>query len=156
MARAAVPSLITLSERVLGHGSTIESLLRIHFAYASWILLLVLLVCLYVWPMGDPRVRLVLSVLGIAILILLAVWVLDGNAKFRSEGSAVTFFSALVLILTSLVAFTNAYPFKFLPDVSRLARTFWTLTGLAFLAAGLDEFFVLHERVAMILHNPKG
>ena len=146
-----VPSLMTLSERVLGYGLGIERILRIHFAYASWILLLVLLVCLYVWPVGDPRVRLVLSVLGIAILIPLAVWVLDGNAAFESEGSAVTFFSALVLILTSLVAFTNAYPFKFLPDVSRLARTFWTLTGLAFLAAGMDEFFVLHERVAMIL-----
>ena len=96
-----VPSLMTLSERVLGYGLGIERILRIHFAYASWILLLVLLVCLYVWPVGDPRVRLVLSVLGIAILILLAVWVLDGNAAFESEGSAVTFFSALVFILTS-------------------------------------------------------
>ena len=146
-----VPSLITLSEYVLGHGLGIERILRIHFAYGSWILLLVLLVCLYVWPVDDPRLRLVLSVLGIAILILLAVWVLDRNAAFQGEGSAVTFFSAVVLILTSLAAFANAYPFKFLPDASRLARCFWTLTGLAFLGAGMDEFFVIHERVAIIL-----
>ncbi len=146
-----VPSLMTLSEHLLGYGLGIERILRIHFAYASWILLLVLLVCLYVWPVDDPRLRLVLSVLGIAILILLAVWLLDGNAAFESEGSAVTFFSALVLILTSLAAFANAYPFKFLPNASRRARCFWTLTGLAFLGAGLDEFFVIHERVAVIL-----
>lgn len=146
-----VPSLETLSEQVLGHGLDIEKILRIHFAYASWILLLVLLVCLYVWPVGDPRVRLVLSVLGIAILILLAVWVLDRNTEFQGEDSAVTFFSAFVLILTAIVAFTNAYPFRFLPTASGFGRCFWILTGLAFLLAGLDEFFVIHERVALLL-----
>lgn len=146
-----VPSLIAISERVLGHGFDIEMLLRIHFAYASWILLLVLLVCLYVWPVDDPRARLVLFVLGIGILILIAIWVLDRNAQFRSETSALTLFSGLVLFLTSLAAWANAYLCKFLPNTCGLARSFWTVAGLAFLFAGLDESFQGHEGVARIL-----
>ncbi len=146
-----VPSLLAFTEWVLGRGLTIEDILRINFAYLFWILLLLVMVFLYLWPASDVRIRLLLFVLGIEILVLLGVWVLDRGAPFESEGSALTFFSALVLILASLAAFSNAYPWTFLPPISKLGRWFWSLTCFAFLLAGLDEFFVIHEQVAVIL-----
>lgn len=146
-----VPSLIALLERILGHGFKLEMLLRIHFAYASWILFLAVLVCLYVRPMREPRRRIILFILGIEILILIAIWFVDRYTPFRSEESAVTFFTSLVLILASLAALANAYLCKFLPNPDRLARYFWVLAGLAFLIAGLDETFEGHERIGRIL-----
>ena len=124
-----VPSLIALAERVLGHGFGIDMLLRIHFTYAFWILLLLLLVCVWVGPVEDPRARLVLFVLGIEILILLAIWVLDRATPFRTEASAVTFFTSVVLILTYLAALANSYLPKFPPQTYKLGRAFWTLLG---------------------------
>jgi sugar lactone lactonase YvrE len=148
-----VPSLIALGEQVIGRDFGIELRLRAHFAYASWILLLVLLVCLYVRPVCDRRARLVFFVLGIEILVLLAIWALDRRALFASEASSLTSFSAVALVLTSLGAFANAFHSSFSQSGNWLARAFWTLVGIAFLCAALDEYFEGHERIARALES---
>ncbi|MCZ6465207.1 MAG: NHL repeat-containing protein, partial [Proteobacteria bacterium] len=144
------PSLVVTIEGLLGHGFDIEMRLRIHFGFAGWLVLLALLARLFVWPLREPGARLMAWALVVEVVILMAIWVLDRDAEFQGETSALTFFSAVVLLLCSIAALLNFRASR-RGQQHRAAPLFWAVMTAAFLLACLDEYFTLHERVSHAL-----
>lgn len=143
------PALINLLEAVTGKIPTMEVVIRAHFLVVFLQILLIIFFLLFIHPAKDFRKRIVLYFLMVEGLILCSIWIFDkpGN-YFYTERSALTFFSALFLMLCSLVAFVNALSLNYQAKPSRLAKPFWMILTVAFFLAAMDEFFMVHEKIS--------
>ena len=144
------PALVDALERLADRGAPIEYVLRAHFAYATGLVGLALLFALFARPPRDRRLRIVLVALLLEGAVLLGLWLLD-EAPFRGESSALTFFSAAVLLVAAGLAALNVPAALEAPRPHRFARGFWALIGGAFVMAGIDEYFTVHEKIGHAL-----
>lgn len=149
------PAVINFTGKVTGYGATIETVVRSCFLLFFFQLLLVILFYLFVRPVAELRLRLILYFLFAESLILCVIWAFDAPQNyFRSESSAMTYFSSVVLILVATGAFVNLFFLWFRNQAGKAVRIFWGLLAAAFLFAALDEFFKIHEAIADITNVP--
>jgi len=142
------PALIDLIESMTGKFATVEVVVRIHFLIVFSQLIAVYVALLFIYPLSDFKKRLLLYFLLAEALLLCSIWIFDPpDHYFWSEESALTFFSAVVLILCAVAALVNAFSLHIQTRSSRMTKIFWFLLMTAFFYAGLDEFFMIHERI---------
>jgi streptogramin lyase len=148
------PDLVNLLEILAGQPAPLEVFIRAHFLVVAFQVILVLFALLYVLPVRDLKKRLLLYFLLAEAILLCSIWIFDKpDIFFFWEKSALTFFSALFLILCSLTAYLNGMFLPFSPGSERIAKLFWFTLSAAFLFAGMDEFFMLHEKITKMLHD---
>jgi sugar lactone lactonase YvrE len=144
------PGLVTFLELTQGLYATTEITVRAHLLLLTAQWMLIFLFFLHVKPVHGLRERLILYFLLAAGAVLCAIWLFDNpEVYFRSEGSSLTFFSSVVLVLCAGGAFANLFMLRMKEGVRQL-RMFWSLLSAAFLFAVVDEFFQIHERVAAL------
>lgn len=145
------PALLDFIEAATGKFATLELVIRVYFLLFFFQFLLVIFFLLFVRPVAGLKKRFVLYFLAAEGLILCSIWIFDDPGRyFLSEESALTFFSAIVLTLCSVGAFVNLLLLRFQKDAGRALQVFWGLLSAAFLFAAVDEFFMIHERLARI------
>ncbi len=144
------PALVDTAERMIHRGGTIEFALRIHFVYATGLVFLGLTYLLFVHRPPDRRLRWLLAAFALESLVLCAVWLLDTRG-FTNEASSVTFFSALTILSAAAIAAMNVASARATATSHRLAGLFWSLVCVAFLVAGFDEYFTIHERIGFLM-----
>ena len=149
------PAQVHFVEVVFNKGIPTEIMIRIYFLLFSLQLILLFSYGLYVRPAKGLRPRLVLYFLLVEELVLCSIWVLDApGTLFHREGSSVTFCTSVVLILCAGGMLINLLIQKRSNPSGKMSRVFLGLASCAFLFAGIDEYFMIHEKVAEILQAP--
>ncbi|MEN8255641.1 MAG: NHL repeat-containing protein [Verrucomicrobiota bacterium] len=145
------PALIRFLEAVTESFSTVEVVTRAYFLIFFLQLILVLAFFLFVRPVAGLKQRLILYTLLVESFVLCTIWIFDNpDNYFRSEDSALTYFSSIVLTLCAAGASINLLILKIQDNAGKASRIFWTLLAAAFLFAAIDEFFKIHERFAAL------
>jgi len=146
------PALIDFLERATGKTASMEVVLRVHFLFVFFHILLIIFYLLFILPVKDFKKRLLLYCLAAESIVLCSIWVFDRfDHYFWSEESALTFCSAVLLLFCSFAALLNIFSVKIQDPENKVAIGFWKLLVAAFLFAGIDEFFMIHERVRLII-----
>ncbi len=142
--------LVDWIEYEIRRGGSIDFSLRVYFAYATGLALLLLAYAVVLTGSGDWRIRFILAALGVECLVLLAIWLFD-RTVFTDEESAIRFVTALMLIGSAAVALLNIKAGELSDGRHGLAVVFWSLLATAFFAGGIDEYFAVHEWVGRTL-----
>lgn len=149
------PALINFIEVTTGIFTTPEILVRAYFFLFLFQLSLAFFFFLFVRPVRGLRQRMILYFLLAEGVILCSIWIFDAPENlFRSEESAMTFFSSAVLTLCAVGAVVNLFILRIQNDPSKVTQVFWGLLSAAFLFAAIDEFFKIHEKLAEITQVP--
>jgi len=148
------PALIDFLESLSGKSATIEIVVRANFLTVFFQLIVIYFGLLFIYPVKNFKKRILLYFLSVEAIVLCSIWIFDRTDHYYwSEESALTFFSAVVLILCSAASALNIFYLKILNKPNKHLKTFWLFVTAAFLYAGIDEFFMIHERIGRMFRN---